>query len=201
MDIAGALVGILLFSPIMLVIAVYIKVVSPKGPIFADIPLRVGKGRKEFNMFKFRSMVPNAHDLMLQDPILRQLHKEGGYKLDPDPRLLPGAKFMRKSSLDELPQFFNVLLGNMSLVGFRAYYKHELEEQLEACSAAQEYIPDVFSVKPGVTGLWQTSGRAELSFLERVKLDAKYAKKRSLLYDLLIILKTPCAVLTSRGAF
>lgn len=200
-DILGSIVGIIVFSPIMLVTAIYIKIVSPKGPIFADIPLRVGKDGKEFRMYKFRSMIPNAHQFMLNNPEMKALYQKNGYKLDPDPRLLPGAKFIRKSSIDELPQFFNVLLGNMSIVGFRAYYRHEITEQLAKFPEAKPYIDDVFSAKPGITGLWQISGRSELSFVERVKLDAKYAKKRSILYDLVIILKTPYVVLSNKGAY
>jgi len=200
-DIIGAIVGIIIFSPIMLVIAIWVKVVSPEGPILADIPQRVGKGKKSFNMYKFRSMIPNAHELMLKDPKLRKLHRESGYKLDPDPRLIRGAKFLRKSSLDELPQFFNVLIGNMSLVGPRAYYFHEVDERMEEFPESKKYFDIALTAKPGITGPWQISGRSELTFLERVKLDAEYAKTHSVLYDLLIILKTPLAVLSSKGAY
>ena len=110
LDIVGAVVGIILFFPIMFVASSWVKIISPRGPILADMPLRVGKDKKLFKLFKIRSMIPNAHELMLKDPALRKLHRESGYKLDPDPRLLKGGKFIRKSSIDEMPQFFNVLL-------------------------------------------------------------------------------------------
>lgn len=201
LDIIGSIVGIIIFSPLLIMGTIWVKLVSPKGPILADIPDRVGLNRKPFKLYKFRSMVPNAHELMLNDPELRKLHRENGYKLDPDPRLLPGAKFLRKSSIDEMPQFFNILFGDMSLVGPRAYYFHELAEQLEVNPEAKEYIDLALSVKPGLTGIWQVSGRSEISFKNRVKMDAEYAKRKSILYDLLIILKTPFAIISGKGAF
>lgn len=200
MDIFGALVGIVLFSPLMIVAAIFVKVVSPTGPIFADIPLRSGKNGKPFFMYKFRSMFPGAHEKMLADPVLSEIYRANGYKLDPDPRLIPGAKFIRRTSIDEMPQFFNILKGDMSIVGPRPYYLHELVEQFERYPEAQEYIEKLKTVKPGLTGPWQVGGRSELSFVERAKKDAEYADKRSLMYDLLIILKTPFAVLSSKGA-
>lgn len=199
MDIIGAILGIILFFPFMAVSAIFIKIVSPEGPIFADIPNRVGKGGKEFKMFKFRSMIPNAHELMLNDPKLRKLHRESGYKLDPDPRLIRGGKIIRKTSIDEMPQFFNVLVGSMSIVGPRAYFAHELEEQAERFPEARKYIEQMKTVKPGITGPWQVGGRSEIGFKERVKMDADYASRRSLLYDLLIVLKTPFAVISGKG--
>lgn len=201
LDIIGSTVGIVLFSPFLILGMLWVKIVSPNGPVFADIPDRVGKDKKPFKLLKFRSMIPNAHEMMLKDPELRKLHRDSGYKLDPDPRLLPGAKFMRKSSIDEMPQFFNILKGDMSLVGPRAYYYHELEEQLSEHPEVKELMEVALSVKPGLTGVWQTSGRSEISFINRVKLDAEYAKTRSILYDLLIILKTPLVVLSGKGAF
>lgn len=200
-DILGSLVGIILFFPIMLVVALWIKIVSPEGPVFADIPRRMGKNKKPFVMLKFRSMIPNAHEIMLKDPKLRALHRASGYKLEEDPRLIKGAKFLRKASIDELPQFFNVLMGTMSIVGPRAYYIHEVEERMVEFPESKKYFDNALSVKPGITGPWQVSGRSELSFLERVKLDATYASNRSVLYDILIILKTPLAVLSSKGAY
>lgn len=200
-DIFGAVIGIILFSPIMLGAAIWIKMVSPEGPVFADIPERVGKNKKPFFMFKLRSMIPNAHEFMLNNPELRELHRASGYKLDPDPRLIKGAKFLRKSSIDELPQFFNVLMGTMSIVGPRAYYVHEVAERMVEFPESKELFDKALSVKPGITGPWQVSGRSALTFIERVKLDADYAQTKSIIYDLLLILKTPLAVLTSKGAY
>lgn len=200
-DIVGAIVGIVLFFPIMLCAAIWVKLVSPEGPVFADIPMRVGKDKKPFFMFKFRSMIPGGTDYLKSRPELYKKYVESGYKLDPDPRLIKGAKFLRKTSIDELPQFFNVLTGSMSLVGPRAYYFYEIEERMVEFPESKKYFDVALRAKPGITGPWQVGGRSALTFLERVKLDAEYAKNRSILYDLLIILKTPFAVLSSKGAY
>jgi exopolysaccharide production protein ExoY len=204
MDIIGALIGLILFSPILIFGALWVKLVSPEGPVFADIKPRVGKNKKPFKLYKFRSMVPNGYEFLKNNyPELHKKYEENNYKLnaDEDPRLLKGAKFVRKFSIDEMPQFFNVLKGEMSIVGPRAYYFYEIEEQKQRFPEACPYIEDALTVKPGITGLWQVSGRSSVGFLDRVKLDAEYAKKRSILYDLLIILKTPYVVITGKGAF
>jgi len=201
MDIFGSVCALIIFSPLMIGAAVWIKVVSPLGPVYADIPSRVGKKGKLFRFLKFRSMIPHAHEWLQARPELVQKWKENNFKLDPDPRLIKGANFLRKSSIDEMPQFFNVIAGQMSVVGPRAYHDFEIESQLKKYPQVKEYMDEALSVKPGITGLWQISGRSELSFEERVKLDALYAKKKSLLYDLLIIIKTPYVVLTGKGAY
>ena len=201
-DILGSLLGIVLFSPIMILTSIWIKIVSPNGPVLADIPNRVGKDKKPFRFYKFRSMYPNAHELLKKDAELYDKYVKNNYKLstDEDPRLIKGGKFLRKSSIDETPQFFNVLKGEMSIVGPRAYYFDEIENQLKRFPEAKKYIDEVMKIKPGITGLWQVSGRSDIGFVDRVKLDAEYAKKMSLLYDLMIILKTPYVVLTGKGA-
>jgi len=201
-DILGSLLGIVLFSPIMILTSIWIKIVSPSGPVLADIPNRVGKDKKPFRFYKFRSMYPNAHELLKKDAELYDKYVKNNYKLsaDEDPRLIKGGKFLRKSSIDETPQFFNVLKGEMSIVGPRAYYFDEIENQLKRFPEAKKYIDEVMKIKPGITGLWQVSGRSDIGFVDRVKLDAEYAKKMSLLYDLMIILKTPYVVLTGKGA-
>lgn len=201
-DILGSLLGIVLFSPIMILTSIWIKTVSPNGPVLADIPNRVGKDKKPFRFYKFRSMYPNAHELLKKDAELYDKYVKNNYKLsaDEDPRLIKGGKFLRKSSIDETPQFFNVLKGEMSIVGPRAYYFDEIENQLKRFPEAKKYIDEVMKIKPGITGLWQVSGRSDIGFVDRVKLDAEYAKKMSLLYDLMIILKTPYVVLTGKGA-
>jgi len=201
-DILGSLLGIVLFSPIMILTSIWIKIVSPSGPVLADIPNRVGKDKKPFRFYKFRSMYPNAHELLKKNAELYDKYVKNNYKLstDEDPRLIKGGKFLRKSSIDETPQFFNVLKGEMSIVGPRAYYFDEIENQLKRFPEAKKYIDEVMKIKPGITGLWQVSGRSDIGFVDRVKLDAEYAKKMSLLYDLMIILKTPYVVLTGKGA-
>ncbi|EKD99522.1 MAG: undecaprenyl-phosphate galactose phosphotransferase [uncultured bacterium] len=195
-DIIVSLVAITLMGPVMAFIAIYVKIVSPNGPVFADTPLRVTKGGKEFKMYKFRSMIPNAHQWMLDHPEFHQEYIKNNYKVetDSDPRLLPGASLIRKTSLDEFPQFFNVLQGTMSVVGPRAYYPFELKEQSERYPETREYVQKVISINPGITGPWQVSGRSAIGYKDRVRMDAEYADKRSLLYDLLIILKTPYAI-------
>ncbi len=200
LDIVGGIVGLILFAIPMLITAIFIKLVSPEGPVFADTILRVGKDGKQFRMYKFRSMIPNAQKWLENNPELFKKYKENSYKLDPDPRLIKGGAFIRKMSIDELPQFLNVLKGDMSIVGFRAYYPFELIEQGEKHPEAKPDIAQALTVKPGITGVWQTSGRSNVGFCERVKMDAAYAKKRSLVYDLLVILKTPYIVLTKKGA-
>lgn len=202
LDIFGALVGILIFTPLMVAVSVFIKVVSPSGPVLADIPDRVGKDKKPFKFYKFRSMYPNAHDILKKDKALYKKYVDNNYKLSvsEDPRLIKGGGFLRKSSIDEFPQFFNVLKGDMSLVGPRAYYFDEVENQLKRFPEGKNYIGKALSVKPGITGLWQVSGRSDIGFLNRLKLDAKYADNVSLVYDLKIILKTPYVVLLGKGA-
>jgi len=199
-DIIGAIVGIVIFSPIMLLTAVWIKFVSPEGPIFADIPKRVGKGGEEFHMYKFRSMIPNAQQWLEDHPEWLKKYRENNYKLDPDPRMIKGAKFIRKTSIDEMPQFINILLGQMSLVGPRAYFPFELKEQVKRYPETKKYIEQVMTIKPGLTGPWQVGGRSEVGFVKRIKMDAGYAKVRSLAYDFFVILKTPIAVLLQKGA-
>ncbi len=200
-DIVGAAVGLVFFSPALLLTALYVKLVSP-GPVFADMPKRVGRGGRLFRMFKFRSMIPNAHEYLLKHPKLYEQYRRNNYKLPPkeDPRLIRGGRFLRKSSIDEWPQLINVLKGEMSLVGPRAYYPFELEEQRNRYPDRTSLIDKVLSIKPGLTGLWQVSGRSEISFPKRVELDATYAERRSFLYDLWLILRTPWVVISGRGA-
>lgn len=199
-DIIGSLFGILLFSPIMIFVSVYIWVVSPGASVIINNK-RVGKNGKEFHFFKFRSMIPDAQKWLESQPELFKKYKENNYKLDPDPRLIKGGKFLRKYSFDELPQFFNILKGDMSIVGPRAYLKFELKEQQEKYPQTAEDIKTMLTAKPGLTGLWQISGRSSVGFVERIKMDAEYARNRSIFYDILIIMKTPLVVIFGKGAY
>jgi lipopolysaccharide/colanic/teichoic acid biosynthesis glycosyltransferase len=200
-DIIGSILGIFFFSPVMLGVALYIKIVSPGGSIFADTVGRVGYKGKEFKLLKFRSMIPNAQAWLESQPDLFKKYKENNFKLDPDPRLIPGGKIIRKYSLDELPQFFNILKGEMSIVGPRAYFRFELEEQMKKHPETKQDILDMQNAKPGLTGVWQTSGRSNVGFVERIKMDADYSRNRSVLYDILIIIKTPLVVIFGKGAY
>ncbi len=201
-DIIFTFLLLIIFSPIILAVAIAIRLDSP-GPIFADTPQRVGKDGKKFKMYKFRSMVQNAHQLLREDPKYTQLfntYKKSSYKLRDDPRITAVGRFIRKYSLDEVPQFANVLKGEMSIVGPRAYYPDELEEQQKKYPYTRKAVKIVLSVKPGITGLWQVSGRSEINFDKRIQLDAQYVKRRSILHDLWIILKSPWAMISGKGA-
>jgi exopolysaccharide production protein ExoY len=200
-DIIGSIVGIIIFSPFMLVTAIAIKLETP-GPVFADTPPRVSKDGKLFKMYKFRSMVVGAAEILKQNPELYKRYKENSYKLpiDEDPRITKVGKWIRITSVDELPQFFNIFEGKMSLVGPRAYYAFELEEQQVKYPETIKYVDIIKKAKPGLTGVWQVSGRSAINFDKRVQIDAEYVKRRSILLDLWIILKTIPAILTGRGA-
>lgn len=192
-----------LFWPVMILTALWIKCVSPGGPVFADTPKRVGKGGKLFYPYKFRSMIPNAHQLIRTDPKLKKLfreYKKSSYKLHDDPRLIPGGQFIRRFSIDEMPQLLNVIKGEMALIGPRPYYPDELEEQQKKYPATKKYIEQVLSVKPGITGMWQVSGRSNINFDKRIALDAYYAENKNLSTDLVILAKTPWAMISGKGA-
>jgi len=182
---------LLTLSPLLLVIAALIKASSP-GPVFF-VQQRTGFRGRRFGMVKFRTMVVNAE--ALKDSV-RHLNKHGAnsvdFKIDHDPRITGIGRFLRRTSLDELPNLFNVLWGNMRLVGPRPTSFH-----------AQKYNPPHLrrlSTYPGITGLWQVSGRSDIDFDERVVLDTAYIIKQSPWLDLKILLKTPIAVFTGHGA-
>ena len=193
-DTSLAALLIMLLSPLMLCIAVALKL-EGGSVFFAHV--RVGKKGKRFNCFKFRSMVPNADqaltNLLESNPDLQaQWHKE--HKLKDDPRISPLGEFLRRTSMDELPQLFNVLKNEMSLVGPRPI----VEEELEKYGLEKSYY---LMVRPGMTGLWQVSGRNDVDYDTRVYLDAWYVKNWSLWYDLAILVKTFKVVLLRRGAY
>lgn len=202
MDVFFAIFLGIIFLPVMAVVAVAIKLTS-LGPILAQTPMRVGKDGKLFRLYKFRSMVANAHELLTNDPKFRKLYEEykkSGYKLREDPRVTSVGRIIRRHSLDELPQLFNVLRGEMSIVGPRPYYPDELKEQQKRYSGTHELVREVLSVRPGATGLWQVSGRSEINFEKRIVLDAEYARRKSLLLDLSILFKSPWVMITGKGA-
>lgn len=195
-DIFGAALGILLLIPLMLVIALLIRLDST-GPIFFQQE-RLGRYGKPFTLWKFRTMVVNAEAIL---PELEHLNEsEGGvlFKLKQDPRVTRVGKFLRRTSLDELPQLFNVVQGNMSLVGPRPL-------QLRDCHLAIQDNRDTFvkrsQLLPGVTGLWQVSGRSEVGFDHMLHLDIVYSDRWSLWLDFQIIWQTILIVLNGKGAY
>ncbi len=199
--ILSVLIG-LFALPVCLLTAIAIKADS-LGPILADIPPRVGKNRQPFKLFKFRSMIPNAHQLIREDPKFKKAFEElkkNNFKLKNDPRITRVGKFIRKYSIDELPQLANVLKGEMSLVGPRPYYADELADYEKRFPRTKRLIKEALTVKPGITGLWQVSGRSDVNFEERITLDAHYAKRKNLIDDIVILVKSPWVVLTGKGA-
>lgn len=201
-DILGSLILGSLFFPVCVAVAIAIKLDRP-GPVFADTPERVGKDGKPFKLFKFRSMIMNAHAKLRKDPRMAQLYREykrGSYKLQRDPRVTRVGRFIRKHSLDEIPQLLNVLRGEMSLVGPRPYYPDELLEQQKKYPHTKRLVKVVLSAKPGITGYWQVSGRSEVNFDKRIQMDANYVKQKSLFLDLLILAKSPWAMISGKGA-
>ena len=181
MDIVASLLGLILLSPIFLIIAIVIKLEDPKGSIFFS-QMRSGKNNKLFPMYKFRSMVSNAEELLEE---LKDLNEMDGpaFKIKDDPRITKVGKFIRKTSIDELPQLFNVLKGDMSLVGPRPPIPHEVAEY-------NNYQMQRLLVKPGLTCIWQVSGRNSIGFDEWVEMDLDYIKNRNLFMDIKLIFKT-----------
>ncbi len=179
-DIILALFGLIVLSPIFLGVALYIKLIDG-GPVlhFREI---IGMHGKRFYAWKFRTMIPDADVYLAQRPDLLLKYQQN-MKLRGDPRITKTGKFLRKSSLDELPQLVNVLIGQMTLVGPRIIHPSELPR-------FGEYAHKRLSIRPGITGLWQISGRQHICYDERVMLDMRYIDTRSLLGDLLILIKT-----------
>jgi len=179
------------FAPIMCVVAIMVKLTSG-GPVFFK-QTRIGLDGTPFTMYKFRSMRQGAEE---DQKFLAHLNEQDGpvFKIADDPRLTPIGKFLRNSSLDELPQFWNVLKGEMAIVGPRPLWAPEAEQASDRAKLRT-------GVKPGLTCLWQISGRSEVGFDEWVELDLYYIQNRSLLLDLLIVVQTIPAVLSGRGAY
>ena len=196
-DIFSALILLIVFSPILIIVVIFIKLTSPGPVIFKQ--KRVGQGG-EFFMYKFRSMRIGDNDKFLKEnyPELWEKYKKNDWKLSAseDPRITPIGRFIRSTSIDEMPQFINVLKGEMSLVGPRAYRDTELKEYAQKYPQTKKYIKIIRTAKPGITGLWQVSGRNDLSFEKRAKMDADYIKNRSTRQEIAIIFKTPMAMIS-----
>jgi len=201
-DIVLASILLIIFLPVCIFVSIAIKLDS-EGPILADVPERVGQNGVLFKMLKFRSMIKNAHILLHTDSRFKTLfeqYQKDSYKLKDDPRVTFVGRWIRKHSIDEIPQLINVLRGEMSIVGPRAYYPDELENQQKKHPDTKQFVTEVLSVKPGITGLWQVSGRSEVHFDKRIALDAEYIKSISFQKDVKIIVKTPFVMISGRGA-
>ncbi|MEG3922301.1 sugar transferase [Microcoleus sp. Pol11C1] len=183
-DILFSLSVLILFAPVYLLLAFLIALSSP-GPIFY-VQERVGKNRKRFYCLKFRTMVENADDILLEimenSPHLRQ-EFEDNFKLKQDPRITWIGRFLRMTSLDEFPQFWNVLKGDMSVVGPRPLVEEELPRY-------GSHINKILTIRPGITGLWQVSGRNDIPYPRRVQIDLYYANDKNLWMDMWIVFKT-----------
>jgi len=184
---------LLLSSPVMAVVALLVRLRMGGPVVFAQE--RLGKGGVPFRLFKFRSMVADAETVLRRDPGLWDRYVASDFKLPPeeDPRITPLGRFLRKTSLDELPQLWNVLRGEMNLVGPRAIVPEELREY-------GDFDRMFLRVRPGLTGLWQVSGRSAIGYPERARIELHYVGTRSLVGDLKILLRTLPAVLLRRGA-
>lgn len=191
LDIIISLIALIIIIPIGLIIGLLIKLETP-GPVLVKLK-RVGKQGKIFNLLKFRSMVNNAHDLKNQLVELNQRPDGPLFKLDNDPRITKIGKWLRRTSFDELPQFYNVLIGEMSVVGPRP---HEPEE----VSKYKRHQRQLLAIRPGITGMAQVSGRSDLTFEEEVNLDLYYIEHWQPFQDFKIIIKTPWAMLAPRKA-
>jgi undecaprenyl-phosphate galactose phosphotransferase len=196
-DVGFSLFAIFISSPVMLGIAILIKLKSPEGGVFFT-QKRLGFRGDSFRVFKFRTMVPNA-EAILEDMLEKDEEIRNEYikyrKLKNDPRIIPViGNFLRKSSLDELPQFFNVLLGDMSVVGPRPYIKEEFYKH------TQTHIDIITSVKPGVTGYWQVTDRNAATFNGRVDSDIEYVKNQNLVLDIKIIFQTVMVMVFRKGS-
>jgi lipopolysaccharide/colanic/teichoic acid biosynthesis glycosyltransferase len=208
LDVVGAIVGIALLWPVMIVVGLAVALTS-RGPIIFQ-QTRLGKGGVPFTFYKFRSMATQADDSIHRDFVAKLIQGSaeaggeatgkdgqatGQFKLKADPRVTPLGRFIRKTSLDELPQFFNVLKGDMSLVGPRPPVPYE----------AKQYQPwhlrRVMTAKPGITGIWQVEGRSQVTFSEMVRMDLRYIRECSLLLDLKILFKTLWVIFPGKGAW
>ena len=190
-DIISASIGILFLLPLFIVLAILVKLDS-KGPIFFSHK-RIGKNGKIIGIYKFRSMVSNSEEIFKNFTEEQKKEFEKNFKLDDDPRITKIGWFLRKTSLDELPQLLNIIKGDMSVVGPRPIVRAEVEKY-GVCA------DKLFSVKPGLTGFWQANGRSDTTYEERVQMDMYYIDNRSFLLDIRIILKTVISVIRKEGA-
>lgn len=192
MDFICAFIGLVVLTPLFIIIGILIKLEDPRGSIFF-YQTRIGKDEKPFRMYKFRSMVSNAEELL--DRLLEQNEISGAmFKIKEDPRITKIGKFIRKTSIDELPQLWNVIRGEMSLVGPRPALPREVNQYTS-------YDKLRLIVTPGCTGLWQVSGRNNLSFHQMLELDLEYIERRSLWLDVKVLLRTVKIIVFPNSAY
>ena len=195
MDIIGATVGVILLIPITIIIYILKKVHKEEGPIFYE-QLRIGKGGKQFRIYKYRTMVMNADEKLweyLNSNEEAKKEYEKYKKLKDDPRITPVGKILRKTSLDEFPQFINVLKGEMSMVGPRPYLHREIKDM-------GDNYNKIISVKPGITGYWQVNGRSEIDFKQRTDMDVAYINDKNTWFDIKLVIKTVLKIFKKDGA-
>lgn len=194
-DIVLSVFALVLLSPVFLVITLIYKFnKNDEGPLFYQ-QIRVGKNHQRFGILKFRSMVVNAESKLKSDPVLYRKYVANNYKLSPDedPRITKIGKWLRKTSLDEIPQFVNILRGDMSLIGPRPVVPEELKEYQDT--------DKLLSVKPGAMGLWQAKGRSEIGYPERADIEMEYIDNAGLLFDMNIMLRNFWNIFKSKGAY
>lgn len=181
--------------PVWIIVPILIMLDS-EGPIIFTHK-RVGYKGKTIYLYKFRSMVEDADDILhKKDKKLLEEFKKGDWKLKNDPRITRLGKILRSLTIDEFPQLYNVFKGDMSMIGPRAYVAKELDEQQRKYPETKKLIDEILSVKPGITGPWQVSGRNEIPFNVRAKMDAEYARQKNIWNDILILLRTPRAMVS-----
>jgi exopolysaccharide production protein ExoY len=194
-DLCFSIALLILLSPLLLGIALAIRFSSGGGAIY--VQPRLGRGGRVFKCYKFRTMYCDAdkrlHEILAKNALLRNEWAKN-QKLKNDPRIFSLGKWLRRTSLDELPQFWNVVKGDLSIVGPRPYMVSQKRE-------LGSFAAKILSVRPGITGVWQTSGRSHTTFQERISLDAKYIEKRSFYYDLILILKTIPKIVFPKDAY
>ncbi|WP_422388396.1 sugar transferase [Clostridium baratii] len=190
-DLISSSIALIVFSPIFLIVAIAIKLDSEGDIVFGHT--RIGRDGKLIKVYKFRTMVKNAKEVFENFTEEQKQEYYTNFKLDNDPRITRVGNFLRKTSLDELPQLLNIIKGDMSVVGPRPIVEKEIEKY-------GVYAKKMFSVTPGLTGYWQANGRSDTSYDERVQMDMYYVDNRSFLMDMKIIFKTVISVIKKKGA-
>ncbi len=204
-DIILSFILIVIFSPLLLLTALIIWL-NDKGPVFVENPRRIGVGGKKFFMYKFRSMIVDAHNKIEHDVAYSHKKKkkiENGNKISCDDReiMTNVGRVIRKIDLDELPQLINVLKGEMSLVGPRPSYDEELKNHFVKFPKDRKLVEEIQRLRPGITGIWQVSGRNSVSLHDRFEMENEYSKRYNLITDIKILLKTPYIVFSRKGAY